>query len=92
MPVPSGSTPTTNNIEFNAPGMSSAYSFSLGECGITNKLTPPLVVTNGSSVKVNIAYDLSNAVGQTGQGCNSDTPAYCFTVPTFTPTATTIIV
>lgn len=79
------------NIQFQvATEMSAMYSYSASNCTVTNAITPPLDLTAGSHILLDLAYDLTNLVTYRGSqvSSNCDPTGYCFSIPTFVPTVT----
>lgn len=65
----------SKNAQFNAAGMSETYQLTANSCGISSiKADPPIVVGEGESVTVSLAYDLTNII-YTRSGYAD--PAYC---------------
>jgi len=67
-------------------------SFAENSCTVNSaKLDPALTVAAGDSATVTLDYSVANAVTDSGTGANCATAGghnYCFTLPTFTPSAT----
>lgn len=61
------------------------------QCGADSaEIVPPLTIAAGDAATVTLSYSLDTAVSDSGQGANCSTvgqSTYCFTLPTFTPSA-----
>jgi hypothetical protein len=84
-------TPSSENAQFQAEGMSQPYQVTSGVCGISSaKATSPIVVKTGETVTISLTYDLTNAI-YTGASEESNDSCYvsadgavnrCFGFPT----------
>lgn len=85
-----GTDPAYNNIRWSSSLVSSGatQSFSQSSCNVTAAISPPIEVKNGDTVTVTLAYSLAGTLlasgGSTAGNCAG---GYCFTLPTFTPSA-----
>jgi hypothetical protein len=68
----------SKNIQFQAEGMSAAYQVSQDSCGVSStKADPPIVVGEGESVTISLAYDLKGViVDVTSGGGTADSKCY----------------
>ncbi len=78
------------NMEFKIDGMSESYKFKVNACSTTIKLDPPLVLTTGQNVFLNLEYDISELVNtydgaQSGNNCTQVAPFACLQNITFKP-------
>jgi hypothetical protein len=68
--------PESKSGHFQTEGMSEPYEFVWGTCGISSaKANPPIVVGEGESITVSLAYDLTNSAYTSNADANTD---YCY--------------
>lgn len=87
----------SNNVTFKADGMTDSVAVKGGGCGITSaKATSPIVIGEGESVNVSLAYDLTGIVYDYGEGMGKGDNCYfnadstvrrCAGMPPMVPTA-----
>src|SRR5262249_39903003 len=84
----------TNNVQFQAEGMSEPYATSTGGCGSTSaEAVPPISIGEGESVTISLSYSIDGIVSGSGGGniCWTDpddsTVSRCLTMPVMTPSA-----
>ncbi len=90
--------PTTNNVSFVAPGMSSAAQIQIGTCGTNSvEANPPIVIGEGEAVVVSLTYSLEDIVYDYGPGMgkgancyfnNDETVRRCINPPNIEPSFT----
>lgn len=82
--------PPTNNSD---PNINWTYStgsvtdapLSQASCGVTRPIDPPIEVKAGDAVTITLAYTMDGTITTgTAPSCQSN---YCFSLPTFTPSA-----
>ncbi len=78
------------NIKWSYSAVSSGaeQSFSQSSCNVTAEISPPIEVKDGDTVTITLAYSLDGTLvasgGATAANCAG---GFCFTLPTFTPSA-----
>jgi hypothetical protein len=83
----------SHNIQFTAGDMTEPYSYARSNCAVTAEIVPPLTVSDGDSVTVSLAYDITDltAIWDENPGmdeCSDTSPSFCTPFPTFVPSAT----
>lgn len=81
----------SDNVRFQASGMSAPHAISSGSCGtISAEAVPPLTIAEGESVTISLNYSIADSVSSEGSsGCwTSGSVKRCLTLPTMTPTIT----
>lgn len=86
---------TAPNIQWasTAAGVTTIAQFQRSNCTVNSAVfSPPIAIAVGGSATITLSYDISAAVddGGTGSNCAAGTGGNkCFSLPTFTPSATT---
>ena len=82
--------PTLANIKWSySTGSISDDTFAQSSCNVTREISPPIEVADGDTVTITLAYDLNGTVISSGGATNDNcSGGFCFTLPTFNPSAT----